>query len=92
MNSLKGISDRELVNRLRSLVNNEQNLTLEIIPRLVEVIRRGIHLGKGYGSLYEYCKGELGYTDASGDGSESGRPGLPFSRPHRRSTSGDRVG
>jgi hypothetical protein len=65
MNSLSSFSDRELINRLRTLVKKEQNLTLEIIPHLVEVIHRGLHLGNGYGSLYEYCKGELDYTDAS---------------------------
>jgi 5-methylcytosine-specific restriction endonuclease McrA len=65
MHSLKGLSDRELVARLQSLVEKEKSLTLEIVSHLVEVARRGLHLGKGYGSLYEYCRGELGYTDAS---------------------------
>jgi 5-methylcytosine-specific restriction endonuclease McrA len=65
MQSLKGLSDRELVTRLRRLVQKEQALTIAIIPHLVEVTRRGLHLAQGYGSLYEYCKGELGYSDAS---------------------------
>ena len=65
MKPLTALSDRALVDRLRTLVQKEQTLTLEILPHLVEVIRRGLHLCKGYGSLYEYCKGELGYTDAS---------------------------
>ncbi len=65
MHTLKALSDRELVSRLRSLVEKEQSLTLEIVSHLVEVARRGLHLCKGYGSLYEYCRGELGYTDAS---------------------------
>ncbi len=65
MLSLKGLSDRELVARLRSLVEKEKSLTLEIVSHLVEVARRGLHLAKGYGSLYDYCKGELCYTDAS---------------------------
>ena len=65
MHSLKGLSDRELVARLRTLVEKEKSLTLEIVSHLVEVARRGLHLGKGYGSLYEYCRGDLGYTDAS---------------------------
>lgn len=47
MTSLGGLSDRELVNRLRLLVKREQNLTLEIILHLVEVLRRRLHLGKG---------------------------------------------
>jgi len=65
MHSLKGLSDRELVAHLRTLVEKEKSLTLEIVSHLVEVARRGLHLAKGYGSLYEYCRGELGYTDAS---------------------------
>ncbi len=65
MHALKSLSDRELVARLRNLVEKEKSLTLEIVSHLVEVARRGLHLERGYGSLYEYCTGELGYTDAS---------------------------
>ena len=65
MLSLKNYSDKELVHRLRELVHKEQDLTLEILPFLAEVGSRGLYLCKGYGSLYEYCKNELGYTDAS---------------------------
>ena len=65
MHSLKSLSDLELIARLRTLVEKEKSLTLEIVSHLVEVARRGLHLCKGYGSLYEYCRGELGYTDAS---------------------------
>jgi 5-methylcytosine-specific restriction endonuclease McrA len=65
MHALKSLSDRELVSRLQSLVEKEKAFTLEIISHLVEIARRGLHLERGYGSLYEYCAGELGYTDAS---------------------------
>ena len=65
MHALKALSDRELVSRLKSLVEKEKSLTLEIVSHLVEVAHRGLHLAKGYGSLYEYCRGELCYTDAS---------------------------
>lgn len=65
MQNLRHLSDHELIGRLRSLTKKEQALTLEIVSHLVEVARRGLHLARGYGSLYEYCKGELGYTDAS---------------------------
>jgi 5-methylcytosine-specific restriction endonuclease McrA len=65
MPSLKGLSDQALVSRLRDLVQKEQALTIAIIPHLVEVARRGLHLAQGHGSLYEYCKGALGYSDAS---------------------------
>ena len=65
MKSLKSLSDVDLTNRLRALARKEQSLTLEILPFLAEVGARGLYLAKGYGSLYEYCKNELGYTDAS---------------------------
>jgi hypothetical protein len=65
MKSLKSLSDNELVNRLRKLVEKEKDITFKILPHLVEVHRRGLYLAKGHGTLYEYCKGELGYTDAS---------------------------
>ena len=65
MFGLKSLSDQEIVSRLRCLVSNEKTLTLDVIRHLVEVHRRGLYLENAYGSLYEYCKGDLGYTDAS---------------------------
>ena len=65
MKKLQNLSDNELTTRLSKLVRREQDLTLEILPFLAEVGSRGLYLAKGYGSLYAYCKGELGYTDAS---------------------------
>jgi hypothetical protein len=65
MNSLKGLSDRELTGRLRQLVSKEQSLTLSILPHLAEVERRGLHLEKAYNTLTEYCIHELGYGDSS---------------------------
>jgi hypothetical protein len=63
--TLKNLSDKELVTRLRQLVGKEKSITLEILPHLIEIGQRGLYLQKGYGSLYEYCKGDLGYSDAS---------------------------
>jgi hypothetical protein len=65
MKSLKNLSNNDLLNRLRRLVEKEQNLTIEILPHLVEVERRGLHLEKAYGTLTEYCIHELGYGDSS---------------------------
>jgi 5-methylcytosine-specific restriction endonuclease McrA len=65
MKTLKNLSDKELVTRLHQLVVKEKKTTLEILPHLIEVGRRGLYLQKGYGSLFDYCKGELGYSDAS---------------------------
>jgi hypothetical protein len=65
MNSLKGLSDKELTARLRQLVNKEQSLTLSILPHLAELERRGLYLELAYGTLSEYCTCELGYGESS---------------------------
>ena len=65
MNSLKTLSDNELIGRLRQLVLKERNTTLSILLHLAEVARRGIHLSKGCSTLQEYCVSELGYGESS---------------------------
>jgi hypothetical protein len=65
MKSLKSLSDQVLLNRLLKLVRQEQDVTLEIVRHLVEIEKRGLYAGKAYGSLFEYCRGEFGYSDAS---------------------------
>jgi hypothetical protein len=65
MRSLKGFSDRELTDRLRNLVKNEQSLTIDILPHLAEVESRTLYLSYGYGSLLDYCISHLGYSESS---------------------------
>ena len=65
MKSLKGISNAELINQLKKLVSQEQDLTLQIIFHLAEVERRGLYLEMAYSTLFEYCRSEFGYSDAS---------------------------
>jgi 5-methylcytosine-specific restriction endonuclease McrA len=65
MNSLKSLSDKELINQLKKLVSTEQNLTLQILPHLVEVERREIYLEKAYSTMTHYCVNELGYGESS---------------------------
>jgi hypothetical protein len=65
MKSLKGLSDKDLLNRLNNLVRQEHDVTLDIVRHLVEVERRGLYAGKAYSSLFEYCRSEFGYSDAS---------------------------
>jgi hypothetical protein len=65
MNSLKSLSNQELVNKLKELVSQEQNLTLQILPHLVEVERREIYLEKAYSTMTHYCVNELGYGESS---------------------------
>ena len=65
MNSLKSVSDKVLIGRLRQLVRKEQSLTLSILPHLIEVERRKLYLEKAYSTLSEYCIHELGYGESS---------------------------
>ena len=65
MKSLKSLSDKDLLNRLKKLVNEEHNLTLEILPHIAEIDRRELYLLYGYGSLSEYCVSFLGYGESS---------------------------
>jgi 5-methylcytosine-specific restriction endonuclease McrA len=65
MRSLKTLSDRELLNRLSKLVKQERNLTLEILPHLIEVENRKIHFSLGYSSMFVYCTEGLGYSESS---------------------------
>ena len=54
LKSLKTLSNNELLNRLSKLVKQEHNLTLEILPHLIEVENRKIYRALGYSSMFVY--------------------------------------
>jgi len=60
--SLRGLSDGELLTRVKELVSRERAITLEILVHLIEVERRTLHLGLGYPSMFEYAIRHLGYS------------------------------
>ena len=60
--TLSGLSDRELLSRVKDLVSRERAVTLEILVHLNEVERRRLHLGLGYPSMFEYAVRHLGYS------------------------------
>ncbi len=64
-NPLSELSDSQLIERLDSLVHKEKETTLEVIRHLIEMDRRSLYLGRGYGSLYEYCTRHLGYSESA---------------------------
>ncbi len=64
MNSLKSLSDKELIGRLQQLIRKERALTLEILPHLAEVDRRDLYTRWGYSSLTDYCISHLGYCES----------------------------
>ncbi len=59
------VTDEQLLANLKSKVENEKELTLEILRHLAEVERRRLFLAKGYPSLFEYCVKELGYGEGA---------------------------
>ena len=65
MRSLKTLSDKELLNQLTKLVKQELDLTLDILPHLIEVEYRKIYRSLGYRSMFVYCTEGLGYSESS---------------------------
>ena len=63
--ALSGLSDRELLARVKKLVSQERAVMLEILVHLIEVERRKLHLRLGYPSLFEYCTRHLGYSSSA---------------------------
>jgi 5-methylcytosine-specific restriction endonuclease McrA len=63
--TLSDLSDRELLGRLKSLVEKERATTVEILLHLNEVERRRLYLTLGYPSLFEYCTRHLGYSSSA---------------------------
>jgi len=62
---LSSLSDRELLGRLKSLVEKERATTVEILLHVNEVERRRLYLPSGYPSLFEYCRARLGYSSSA---------------------------
>jgi len=63
--SLSGLSDRELLSRVKALVQKERATTIEILVHLSEVEKRQLHVVLGYPSLFEYCTRYLGYSSSA---------------------------
>ena len=49
----------------RQLARHEQALQILVLDHLREIEGRGLHLTRGYGSLFDYVVHELGYTAAA---------------------------
>ena len=57
------LSDDALLRRLKSLAVLERDATVELVAHLAELHGRRGHLGEGPGSLYHYCRRELGLSE-----------------------------
>ena len=62
---LGALSDRELLLGVERLCATERETTLKILLFLVEIDRRRLYLPLGYGSLFEFCRGRLGYSESA---------------------------
>jgi 5-methylcytosine-specific restriction endonuclease McrA len=61
--SLTQLPDHVLVRDLRSLVARERATTAELLAHLAEVDARRLYLPAGYTSMYQYCVGELRFSE-----------------------------
>ena len=57
------LSDRDLLSRMRQLVQKERELLTEILHHLKEVERRKLFSDLGFKSLFDYAVRELGYSE-----------------------------
>lgn len=62
---LKGVSDKKLLSDITALRGTERRVQLRILEYLAEIDRRRLYLPLGYGSLFEFCRQRLGYSEAS---------------------------
>ena len=63
--SLKSLTDNELVRRIEKLDSREREITLSVLVHLIEVDERRLYLKLGYGSMFEFCRGHLKYSDST---------------------------
>ena len=62
---LQNLSDAELVTKTKGIAAAERKLGVIVLHHLREIEARRIFLARGYGSLFEFCVKELGYTEAA---------------------------
>ena len=63
--SLRKISDEMLWSQTASLAERERRITLELLAHFREIEARGLHLDRGYPSLYEYAVRELKLSEGA---------------------------
>lgn len=65
IDSLRRLSDDELVHQLRASVVRERERTITVLFLLIEVDRRRLHRRRYSASLYSYCIDRLGYSNSA---------------------------
>jgi hypothetical protein len=61
--SLRGLSDGELVTRVKTLAGHERQATTALVAHLGELEVRDLHFRAGYGSLFAYCRDALALSE-----------------------------
>jgi hypothetical protein len=64
LESLRALTDEELVARLNAMAARERGATAELVAHLAELDTRDVHFREGYGSLFAYCRDALGLSEA----------------------------
>ncbi len=63
LESLRHLSDDELVARVKSLAARERRATALLVAHLAELDTRDLHLRAGYSSLFVYCRDVLALSE-----------------------------
>lgn len=63
--NLKHLTDSTLLKDTKYLASRERELTVQIIHHIREIDRRKLYSDLKYANIYEYCKKELNYSEAS---------------------------
>lgn len=62
---LLDLSNDKLIYQTKALVHEERRIQVEVLLHLKEIERRKLFLDLGYGSLFEFTKTELGYSESA---------------------------
>jgi hypothetical protein len=62
---LGALSNREVLQGLRSVLVASRRLTAEVVAHLSEVEERRLHLEAGYSSMFDYCVQRLGLSEGA---------------------------
>jgi hypothetical protein len=63
MRDYQTLSDSQLLQQFRILVDADRDLTAEIVACLVEIEDKDVHLAMRYTSLHTFCIVEFGFSD-----------------------------
>ena len=63
--NLKAFSDGELISQLKNSVTQEREILTKVLKLLRKVEQRKLYLARGYASLFDFVRLELGYSEAA---------------------------